>query len=87
MVHSHSTGGQVDETCMEVDKVNPLPSIPFPNELSEPYTGKCYFTFLTKISEGDMITDQTKIFQQYVPQKSFATFAELERLLLDFQQV
>ncbi|CDS41387.1 expressed conserved protein [Echinococcus multilocularis] len=36
--------------------------------------------------DGDMTTDQTVVFQEHVPLKTFSSFEELERLLISFQQ-
>ncbi|KAL5111096.1 hypothetical protein TcWFU_000092 [Taenia crassiceps] len=37
-------------------------------------------------TDGDMTTDQTAVFQEHVPLRTFSSFEELERLLISFQQ-
>uniref|UniRef100_A0A5K3ET51 FAR1 domain-containing protein n=1 Tax=Mesocestoides corti TaxID=53468 RepID=A0A5K3ET51_MESCO len=74
MIHSHSVSSHIGDSYFGHGKNDGIFSNPMLVELPE------------ADDDDDMATDQTSVFQEHVPLKSFSSFAELERLLLAFQQ-
>lgn len=83
MLHTHAgTDGLVS-----YGKLDSLQSNPLVTDVPEVDIGSCSLFYPTTIVDGDMTTDQTAVFQEHVPLRTFSSFEELERLLISFQQV